>query len=101
MIGSRPPFKVGQRVKASKEALAGFVIRRCHAERRGTVKKVDQWNGPTVLWDGRKTAASYHPDFIDPLTPCHHKPVEIHRPGCRCALCRQANALERASKKKR
>lgn len=33
--------------------------------------------------------------------PCNHQPVEIHKPGCRCALCRQANALLRADTKPR
>jgi hypothetical protein len=66
MIGSRAPFKVGQRVKSSGEGNAATLFRG-HEKRRGTVKAVDKFNCPTVLWDGRKTTSSYHPDFIDPV----------------------------------
>lgn len=60
-------FKVGMRVKPSAEGIASTLFPGAKAERKGTVTKVDQWNGPTVLWDGRKTASSYWPGFIEPV----------------------------------
>jgi hypothetical protein len=67
MIGSRLPFRVGQRVKPSPEGIAANLFRRGKENVRGTVTKVDEFNSPTVLWDWRRTTASYHPDFIDPI----------------------------------
>ncbi len=63
-------FKVGQRVKPSQRAWDGTLFWRYRSQRstfRGTVTKVDEFNCPTVLWDGRKTSSSYHPNFIDPV----------------------------------
>lgn len=60
-------FRVGQRVRPSKIGIARPGMFAGHkAERGGTVTKVDEFNCPTVLWDGRKTAAGYHADFIAP-----------------------------------
>ena len=69
MIGKRAPFRVGQRVKPSGNGFKALVFYR-HGRfvvKRGTVTKVDEFNCPTILWDGRKRARSYHPDFIDPI----------------------------------
>jgi hypothetical protein len=41
--------------------------------KRGIVVKVDEFNDPTVLWDHRKTASGYHPDFIEPVRPIKEK----------------------------
>lgn len=66
MLSGRHKFRVGQIVRPSVEAIAANLFRRAHYQRRGIVKKVDRFNCPTVLWEGRKTASSYHPDFIRP-----------------------------------
>ncbi len=66
MIG-KYPFKVGQRVKPSGDGKAAHLFNKKH--KRGTVIKVDRFNDPTVLWDHRKTASSYHPDFVEPVRP--------------------------------
>lgn len=58
-------FKVGQRVRPSAEGIAANLFKR-RPNRSGIVQKVDRFNSPTVLWDGRKTASGYHPDFIEP-----------------------------------
>lgn len=64
MIGSRRPFKAGQRVRLSKMGVKALCYSGQKAMRIGTVIKVDQFNSPSVLWDGRRTSSAYHPDFI-------------------------------------
>lgn len=65
MIGKHK-FKVGQRVKPSKEGKGAFLFTKAYDNVRGTIIKVDRFNEPTVLWDHRKTPSSYHPDFVEP-----------------------------------
>jgi hypothetical protein len=59
-------FKVGQRVRPSAKAVAGYLFPKTRRNQSGVIKKVDKFNCPTVLWEGRKTPSSYHPDFIAP-----------------------------------
>lgn len=56
-------FKVGQRVRPSHE---GRIFPRTRFEQTGVVTRVDKFNSPTVLWEGRKTASGYYADFIEP-----------------------------------
>lgn len=65
MIGSQPPFRVGQRVRPSAYGIERLIFQPSKATRLGTVTKVDKYNCPTVLWDGRRTATSYYPDFVE------------------------------------
>lgn len=66
MLGKHK-FTVGQRVRLSQYGKNGFLRPKTRRDNLGVVKSVDKWNSPTVLWDDRKTAASYHPDFIEPV----------------------------------
>jgi hypothetical protein len=59
-------FKVGDRVRLTEYARQCFIVTR-RPDATGVVVKVDQFNSPTVLWDHRKTASGYHPDFIEPI----------------------------------
>lgn len=62
-------FRVGQRVKPSAEGINANLFWRYRNKLKtftGTVTKVDKFNCPTVLWDGRKTVTGYHADFIEP-----------------------------------
>ncbi len=59
-------FKVGQRVRPSEEGIKAFLFPKTRHMQRGVVQKVDRFNCPTVLWEGRKTASGYHPIFIAP-----------------------------------
>ena len=63
MLG-RYRFRPGQRVRPSKEGIAAFLFAKAKHQQSGVVIKVDRFNCPTVLWDGRKTASCYHPEFI-------------------------------------
>jgi len=67
MIGSQPPFKIGQKVRLSKRGIEATLYVGVKAKRIGIVTRVDEFNSPTVLWEGRKTASGYHPDFIEPV----------------------------------
>lgn len=60
------PFRVGQRVRPSKHGIEHCLFARTKHDQSGVVTKVDKWNCPTVLWDGRKTATTYAAPFIDP-----------------------------------
>ena len=59
-------FKVGQRVRPSQYGIDRFIFRRSKALQSGTITKVDKFNSPTILWDGRKTTSSYFAGFIEP-----------------------------------
>jgi hypothetical protein len=65
MFGSHK-FRIGERVRPSQEGKAACLFRGQKALQSGVVTKVDQFNCPTVLWDGRRTASGYHADFIMP-----------------------------------
>lgn len=65
MLGTHK-FKVGQRVRPSEYSMGRFIFPKTRAAQSGIVTKVDEFNCPTVLWDLRKTASGYHPDFIEP-----------------------------------
>lgn len=64
MLG-RFKFKVGQRVRLSARGKEQFLLPMTKHDIGGTVIKVDEFNCPTVRWDHRRTASSYHPDFIE------------------------------------
>lgn len=57
-------FKVGMRVRPSTTGINALVFSKTRQTQTGVVTKVDKFNCPTVLWDGRKTASGYHPIFI-------------------------------------
>jgi hypothetical protein len=65
MLG-RYKFSVGQQVRLSEEGCAALIRPKSKRDNRGVVTKVDKFNSPTVRWKDRKTASSYHPDFIRP-----------------------------------
>jgi hypothetical protein len=62
-----PPFSVGQIVRPSTYGIQKTLFRGKKMGMLGKVTKVDEYNCPTILWDGRKTPKSYHPDFIEGL----------------------------------
>lgn len=68
------PFRVGQRVRPSRAGIDANLFPGSKASREGTVQKVDRWNGPTVLWDVRKTADAYFCGFIEPVGAKGRKP---------------------------
>lgn len=57
-------FRVGQRVRPSQLAIEKTLFAKTRHAATGIVTKVNEFNCPTVLWEYRKTTASYHPDFI-------------------------------------
>jgi len=59
-------FREGQRVRPSTKGIRANIFLRTRHDQSGVVIKVDQFNCPTVLWEGRKKPISYHPDFIAP-----------------------------------
>lgn len=59
-------FRVGQRVRPSTYGIESFIFPKTRHLQTGTVLKVDKWNSPTVLWEGRKTPDSYNANFIAP-----------------------------------
>lgn len=59
-------FRAGQRVRPSQYAKDCHIFPRTRFEQTGVVQKVDEFNSPTVLWDGRKTASGYFAGFIEP-----------------------------------
>ena len=63
MLGSFK-FKIGQRVRPSKHGIAANIFTKTRRNQSGIVQKVDRFNSPTILWDGRKTTSGYHPCFI-------------------------------------
>jgi len=65
-------FKVGQRVRPSQYGKDRCIFAKTRHNQTGIVMKVDKFNSPTVLWEGRKRAASYYPGFIEPDRR-HHK----------------------------
>ena len=78
MLGKHK-FRVGQRVRPSPEGKAALLFMRKHLDASGVVTKVDEFNSPTVLWDHRKTACSYHPDFIGPDRRTRNRPARRAR----------------------
>lgn len=64
MLGKHK-FHVRQRVRPSPEGIAALLFKR-ESDRSGIVKKVDEFNCPTVRWDRRRTDIGYHADFIMP-----------------------------------
>jgi hypothetical protein len=65
MLGKHK-FRVGQRVRPSAEGIAVNIFPKTRQLQTGVVQKVDRFNSPTVLWEGRSTPKGYHPDFIAP-----------------------------------
>jgi len=57
-------FKVGQKVRPSRYGIARNIYQRTRVKQTGVVVRVDAYNCPTVLWEGRKTPISYHPAFV-------------------------------------
>jgi hypothetical protein len=66
MIFGEHKFKVGQRVRPSAYSIERFIFPKTRHMQTGIVLKVNKWNCPTILWEGRKTPNSYHADFIVP-----------------------------------
>jgi hypothetical protein len=65
MLGTHR-FRIGQRVRPSAEGIKANIFSKTRHLQTGVVQKVDRFNSPSVLWEGRKTTKSYHPDFIEP-----------------------------------
>lgn len=65
MLG-RHKFTKGQRVRPSAEGISAHIFPKTRHGQTGTVVKVDQFNSPTVLWEGRETTTSYYAGFIEP-----------------------------------
>ena len=65
-IFGRYAFRPGQRVRPSVEGIEAHIFPKTRHKQSGVALKVDRFNSPTVLWDGRKTPLSYHPRFIAP-----------------------------------
>lgn len=65
MLGKHK-FRVGQRVRPSQYGKDNRIFSKTRHDQSGVVVKVDRFNAPTVIWEGRKTASEYHPDFIEP-----------------------------------
>lgn len=65
MIGKHR-FKIGQHVRPSEYGIRHNIFPGPKAKQSGKVIKVSEFNSPTILWDSRKTASGYHPDFIEP-----------------------------------
>lgn len=65
MLGKHK-FKNGQRVRLSREGQEAHLFPKTRLDQTGTVLKVDRFNSPTILWEGRKTASSYYAGFIEP-----------------------------------
>ena len=59
-------FRKSQRVRPSAAGIAANIFPRTRHDQTGLVVKVDKFNFPSVLWHGRTTWQSYHPDFIEP-----------------------------------
>ncbi len=59
-------FRVGQRVRLSAEGIAANLVPKTRRDQTGVVQKIDEFNSPTVLWEGRKTPRSYYAGFIEP-----------------------------------
>jgi hypothetical protein len=65
MARTKSAVKKRQRVRLS--AAAGHLYdAEWKKKRLGRVTGFSHQGHPYVLWDGRKTAASYHPSFIEP-----------------------------------
>ncbi len=64
-----PKFKVGDRVKLSPLGRRRCVIQRGKRTTKGIVVRVERGFFPAILWDYRKTASSYHPDYIMLVEP--------------------------------
>ena len=65
MLGKHK-FRIGQRVRPSEEGIKARIFPKTRQLQSGVVQKVDRFNCPTVLWNGRRTGSSYHPNFIEP-----------------------------------
>jgi hypothetical protein len=59
-------FRVGQRVRPSKHGQESCIFAKTRFNQTGVVTKVDEFNCPTVRWEGRKGASEYHQSFIAP-----------------------------------
>jgi len=59
-------FKVGQRVRPSQYGKDRYIFPKTRHDQTGVVTKVDEFNSPTVVWEGRKTPSSYYPGFVEP-----------------------------------
>lgn len=59
-------FKVGQRVRPSQDGIEALVFPKTRHNQTGVVIKVDEFNCPTVRWNGFKAPKGYHARFIAP-----------------------------------
>lgn len=63
---SEGKFRVGQRVRPSAYGIERRIFSKTRHDQSGVIVKVDEFNDPTILWDGRKTPKSYYRGFIAP-----------------------------------
>ena len=59
-------FRVGQRVRPSQYGKDSYIFAKTRRDQTGVVTNVDEFNSPTVRWEGRKTAYGYFAGFIEP-----------------------------------
>lgn len=62
----RHKFRVGQRVRPSQYGKDSCIFSKTRHDQTGIVTKVDEFNCPTVRWEGRKTTSGYFAGFIEP-----------------------------------
>jgi hypothetical protein len=101
LVRGKHRFRVGQRVRPSKEGIAGRIFTKTRHLQSGVVTKVDRFNSPTVRWDGRKTAIGYWAGFI---APDHRR--RLPPPRRRCVIgaglgARRHVAVRRAARARR
>lgn len=70
-MSARRKFRIGLRVRPSSYGISSNIFSKTRHKQSGVVTKVDEFNDPTVLWDGRKTPKRYYYGFValDRRTP--------------------------------
>lgn len=71
---SKHRFKIGERVRPSEYGIHANLFPKTRHDQTGIVVKVDEFNCPTVRWEGRKTAIGYFSGFIAPDRRRHPTP---------------------------
>lgn len=59
-------FERGQRVRPSAFGIERRIFRKEKVNQSGVVQKLSHSFFPVVLWDGRVSTSTYHPDFLEP-----------------------------------
>lgn len=65
-MAAKYKFRIGQRVRPSAQGIASFIFPKTRYDQSGIVKKVDKFNCPSILWDGRRVIKTYHYNFVVP-----------------------------------